>query len=54
LEKAAQKLLLNWSGGRETSTAQFKKVFCFFFSKKEALPLLAYRASLPRTAAQMS
>jgi hypothetical protein len=30
LKKAAQKLLLIWAGGRETSTAQFKKVFCFF------------------------
>jgi hypothetical protein len=35
LKKAAQKLLLLWAGDGETSTAQFKKVFCFFFSKKK-------------------
>ncbi|HTJ88942.1 MAG TPA: hypothetical protein VL356_02020 [Acidocella sp.] len=35
MKKAAQKLFRNWAGGRETSTAQFKKVFCFFFSKKK-------------------
>jgi hypothetical protein len=35
LKKAAQKLLLNWASIDETSTAQFKKVFCFFFSKKK-------------------
>jgi hypothetical protein len=31
LKKAAQKLLRGWAGGAETSTAQFKDVFCFFF-----------------------
>jgi hypothetical protein len=35
LKKAAQKLSRNWAGGSETSTAQFKKVFCFFFPKKK-------------------
>jgi hypothetical protein len=35
LKKAAQKLFRLWAGGGETSTAQFKKVFCFFFSKKK-------------------
>jgi hypothetical protein len=39
LKKAAQKLLRLWAGGGEASTAQFRKVFCFFFSK-EALPFL--------------
>jgi tRNA-Thr(GGU) m(6)t(6)A37 methyltransferase TsaA len=29
-----------WADGLETSMAQFKKVFCFFFPKKEALSLL--------------
>jgi hypothetical protein len=38
LKKAAQKLLLNWACGREASMAQFKKVFCFFFSKKKPFP----------------
>jgi hypothetical protein len=35
LKKAAQKLLRIWAAGAETSTAQFKKAFCFFFSKKK-------------------
>jgi hypothetical protein len=35
LKKAAQKLLRSWACGVETRTAQFKKVFCFFFSKKK-------------------
>src|ERR1700734_3933825 len=35
LKKAAQKLSLNWASGGETARAQFKKVFCFFFSKKK-------------------
>jgi hypothetical protein len=40
LKKAAQKLLLVWAPGAETTAAQFKKVFCFFFSKKKpSLPL---------------
>jgi len=40
LKKAAQKLLRLWASGIETSTAQIKKVFCFFFSKKKLF--LAY------------
>jgi hypothetical protein len=37
LKKAAQKLLLIWAYGSDTSTAQFKKVFSRrFFSKKAA------------------
>jgi hypothetical protein len=40
LKKAAQKFLRNWAGGAETAPAQFKKVFCFFFFKKEALRYL--------------
>jgi hypothetical protein len=41
LKKAAQKLLLLWDCGTETSTAQLKKVFCFFFSKKKPFPFPA-------------
>jgi hypothetical protein len=41
LKKAAQKLPRIWARGSETSTAQIKKVFCFFFSKKKpSLPSL--------------
>jgi hypothetical protein len=37
LKKAAQKLLLLWAGGGETSTAQFNKsFFASFCSQKEA------------------
>jgi hypothetical protein len=38
LKKAAQKLLLLWASGRETSTAQFRKSFLLLFFKKEAFP----------------
>jgi hypothetical protein len=34
-EKAAQKLLLIWARGAETSTAQFKKVFLLLFVHKK-------------------
>jgi hypothetical protein len=37
LKKAAQKLLLNWAGGAETSTAQMSKVFCTFLFTKSSL-----------------
>jgi hypothetical protein len=47
-KKAAQKLLLLWAFGAETSTASFKKVFCFFFSKKK--PSLFSSAAMPATA----
>jgi hypothetical protein len=41
LKKAAQKLLLYWAGGGETSTAQFKKVFLLLFvHKKKPSPSL--------------
>jgi hypothetical protein len=42
LKKAAQKLFLVWAGSGETSTAQVKKVFCFFLFTKRSLPLLSY------------
>jgi hypothetical protein len=35
LKKAAQKLLLNWAGGGETSTAQMNKVFLLPFVHKK-------------------
>ncbi len=35
LKKAAQKLLLNWAGGAETSTAQISKVFLLLFVHKK-------------------
>jgi hypothetical protein len=35
LEKAAQKLLLNWACGSETSTAQMNKVFLLLFVHKK-------------------
>jgi hypothetical protein len=35
LKKAAQKLLRNWASGRETSTAQIKKVFLLLFVHKK-------------------
>jgi hypothetical protein len=38
LEKAAQKLLLNWAYGSETGTAQLTKFFCYFCSQKVAFP----------------
>jgi hypothetical protein len=34
-KKRRKNFFVNWAGGDETSTAQFKKVFCFFFSKKK-------------------
>jgi hypothetical protein len=41
-EKAAQKLLLLWAYGGETSTAQIKKVFLLLFvHKKKPSPWLA-------------
>jgi hypothetical protein len=43
LKKAAQKLLLLWAGDSETSAAQVKRVFCFFFSKKKLSFLLHLR-----------
>jgi hypothetical protein len=39
LKKAAQKLLLSWACGSETSTAKFKEVFLLLFFKKEAFSL---------------
>jgi hypothetical protein len=42
LKKAAQKLLLNWADGSETSTAQMHKVFLLLFvHKKKPSPWLA-------------
>jgi hypothetical protein len=35
LKKAAQKLLLIWAGGSETSTAQSRKVFLLLFVHKK-------------------
>jgi hypothetical protein len=35
LKKAAQKLLLLWAGGRETSTAQSHKAFWLLFVHKK-------------------
>jgi hypothetical protein len=35
LKKAAQKLLLIWAGGSETSTAQIDKVFLLLFVHKK-------------------
>jgi hypothetical protein len=35
LKKAAQKLLLRWAGGAETSTAQINKVFLLLFVHKK-------------------
>jgi hypothetical protein len=43
LKKAAQKLLASLGPGVATSTAQFKKVFCFFSSKKKPSPALNRR-----------
>ncbi|HTJ88849.1 MAG TPA: hypothetical protein VL356_01535 [Acidocella sp.] len=46
LKKAAQKLLLLWACGIETSTAQIKKVFLLLFvHKKKPFPWLV-RAQL--------
>ncbi len=39
LKKAAQKFLFAWASGGETSTAQFKKCFCFFLFTKRSLSL---------------
>ncbi|HTJ89327.1 MAG TPA: hypothetical protein VL356_04010 [Acidocella sp.] len=42
LKKAAQKLLLLWASGSETSTAQVNKVFLLLFvHKKKPSPWLA-------------
>jgi hypothetical protein len=38
-KKRRKKLLLNWACGGVTSTAQFKKFFCFFLFTKRSLPL---------------
>jgi hypothetical protein len=38
LKKAAQKLLLIWAHGGETSTGPVQKSFLLLFFKKEALP----------------
>jgi hypothetical protein len=35
LKKAAQKLLRNWAGGVETSTAQYSEVFLHLFVHKK-------------------
>jgi hypothetical protein len=45
LKKAAQKFFRNWANGVETSEAQFKEVFCFFFQKK-SLPSYLFSATL--------
>jgi hypothetical protein len=38
-KKRRKKRLFAWACGAETSTAQFKKVFCFFLFTKRSLPL---------------
>ena len=43
-EKSGAKTFVIWAGGGETTTAQFKNVFCFFFPKKKRfLPCYYFR-----------
>jgi hypothetical protein len=42
------------AGGAETSTAQFKKVFCFFFPKKKRFLALVFPLRQPERISRVS
>jgi hypothetical protein len=47
-EKRTKKLLQIWTEPNRKTAAKSSKVFCFFFSKKKALPPPAFASGQPR------